>query len=54
VSVPLAWDELDATDIRGKFSVLNVPQRLARLKADPWKDYWTTRQSIKDKLKILS
>ena len=54
VSVPLSWDELGATDIRTKFDVRSVPKRLGRLKADPWKDYWTTRQSIKDKLKLFS
>ena len=54
VSVPLSWDELGSQDVRGRFTVLNVEKRLARLKADPWKDYWTTRQSIKDKLKLFS
>jgi bifunctional non-homologous end joining protein LigD len=47
VSVPLAWDELDPKeDLRPRFNVANVPQRLARLKKDPWADYWTTRQAI--------
>jgi hypothetical protein len=23
-----------------------VPARLAKLKADPWKDYWTRRQTL--------
>jgi bifunctional non-homologous end joining protein LigD len=45
VSMPLGWDELDATDIRGAFTVKNAPQRLAREK-DPWADYAKTRQSI--------
>jgi bifunctional non-homologous end joining protein LigD len=55
VSTPLAWDELDATDIRGRFTVRSVPQRLARLRADPWRDYADTRQSItKTMLRALS
>jgi bifunctional non-homologous end joining protein LigD len=55
VSVPLAWDELDARkDLRERFDVKSVQKRLRSLRADPWQDYWTTRQSIKDKLKILS
>jgi bifunctional non-homologous end joining protein LigD len=55
VSVPLAWDELDARkDLRKRFDVKSVQKRLRNLRADPWQDYWTTRQSIKDKLKILS
>jgi bifunctional non-homologous end joining protein LigD len=53
VSVPLAWDELDAkTDLRARFNVRNVVERL---KEDPWADYWTARQSITPKMvKALS
>jgi bifunctional non-homologous end joining protein LigD len=52
VSVPLAWDELDPKDdVRARFSVQNVPQRLAALKKDPWADYWKTRQSITAKIR---
>jgi bifunctional non-homologous end joining protein LigD len=46
VSTPLDWDELKKKDIRGKFTLLSVPKRLARLKEDPWKDYFATKQSI--------
>src|SRR5262249_29114488 len=39
VSVPLSWDEL-ATDVReDHFTIRNVPQRLARLRRDPWEGY---------------
>ncbi len=49
VSTPLAWGELtDDEDLRAKFTVLSVPQRLAALKKDPWVDYAKTRQSITD------
>jgi bifunctional non-homologous end joining protein LigD len=55
VSTPLAWDELDTTDLRATFTVRSVPQRLARLRADPWRDYADTRQSItKTMLRALS
>ena len=46
VSTPLAWDELDKTDIRGAFTVTNVPGRLRSLGGDPWADYAKTRQAI--------
>ena len=46
VSTPLAWDELDAKDVRGRHTVKTVPRRLARLRDDPWKGYFSTRQSI--------
>ena len=38
VSTPIAWEEL-SRDVRfAHFNVSNLPRRLARLKADPWKD----------------
>ena len=52
VSVPLAWDELDAKDdLRPRYDVTNVPARLARLRADPWADYVRVRQSITAKMR---
>jgi len=47
VSTPLAWDELsEKDDVRGRYTVQTVPQRLATLKEDPWAGYAATRQSI--------
>jgi bifunctional non-homologous end joining protein LigD len=51
VSTPLAWDELGATDVRGKFTVKTVPQRLKRQRKDPWSEYAKTRQSIAGKMR---
>ena len=46
VSVPLSWDEL-SNDMRSDhFTVGNLQARLERLRKDPWKDYFTTRQRI--------
>jgi DNA polymerase LigD, polymerase domain len=46
VSVPLAWTELKPALDPASFSIVTVPRRLHRLRADPWKAYWTTRQHI--------
>ncbi len=46
VSTPLDWDELRKEDLRGKFTLHSVPKRVARLREDPWKDYFATQQSI--------
>jgi bifunctional non-homologous end joining protein LigD len=47
VSTPVAWDELDAKDdLRGRFTVQTVPERLAQQKQDPWAGYARTRQAI--------
>jgi bifunctional non-homologous end joining protein LigD len=48
VSTPLDWDELGKADLRGKFTVLSVPKRLASLTLDPWAEYSSARQSITD------
>jgi bifunctional non-homologous end joining protein LigD len=44
VSMPLDWNELDETPDR--WTLLTVPRRLQRLRADPWKDYWHAAQLI--------
>jgi bifunctional non-homologous end joining protein LigD len=50
VAVPVAWDELDA--VRGDwFNVRNTKERLASLRADPWSDFFDTRQAITAKAK---
>jgi bifunctional non-homologous end joining protein LigD len=44
VSMPLDWDELD--EPLHDWTLLTVPQRLARLHADPWRHYWRGAQDI--------
>ena len=46
VSVPISWEEL-SHEVRGDcFTIRNVPQRLARLRHDPWHDYESSRRRI--------
>jgi bifunctional non-homologous end joining protein LigD len=52
VSTPVAWDELvEDDDIRGRFTVLTVPQRLMTLKNDPWAGYGKTQQSVTEAMR---
>jgi bifunctional non-homologous end joining protein LigD len=46
VSTPLAWDELDGRDVRRRHTVKTLPQRLRRLRADPWENYFRERPAI--------
>jgi bifunctional non-homologous end joining protein LigD len=46
VSTPLRWEELKPTFTPDKFTVLTIEKRLAKLKKDPWEDYWTCRQRL--------
>jgi bifunctional non-homologous end joining protein LigD len=42
----MAWSELTAARPPDRFTINTVPSRLARLRADPWKGYAKTRQTI--------
>ena len=44
VSMPLSWNDLDEPPDR--WTLVTVPSRLERLRADPWKDYWSGAQTI--------
>jgi bifunctional non-homologous end joining protein LigD len=46
VSCPIEWSELKSLTTPQKFTVTNMPQRLKRLKKDPWQDIAKVRQSI--------
>jgi bifunctional non-homologous end joining protein LigD len=46
VSTPIHWEELDR-DVRFDFfNVKNVPERLAKLKADPWKELEASSRTV--------
>jgi bifunctional non-homologous end joining protein LigD len=46
VATPIAWDEIDR-DLRfDYFNLRSVPERLARLKADPWAQFFSMKQSV--------
>jgi bifunctional non-homologous end joining protein LigD len=45
-SVPIGWDELDATTAGDQWNVGNLHERLDELSADPWADYSKTKQRI--------
>jgi bifunctional non-homologous end joining protein LigD len=47
VATPIHWDELTAKLKPENFTVLTVPKRLAKLKADPWEGYFKISQSLK-------
>ena len=49
MSVPIGWDELTPRLRPDQFTLRNVRRRLARLKTDPWRDYWTVRQRLSAK-----
>jgi bifunctional non-homologous end joining protein LigD len=50
VATPIAWDELTAKTRPDMYNIKNLPNRLDKLKKDPWADFFTTRQSITAKI----
>jgi bifunctional non-homologous end joining protein LigD len=46
ISMPLSWTMLTSRVTPDAFTVKTVRARLARLRRDPWADYWTCRQRL--------
>ncbi|HSE11819.1 MAG TPA: non-homologous end-joining DNA ligase [Rudaea sp.] len=46
VAVPLRWSELASLPGGDAFTIRNVPQRLERLRADPWAGFASLRQRL--------
>ncbi len=46
VSTPIRWEELDENLHSDHFNLGNIQQRLERLRADPWADYFRLKQRI--------
>lgn len=46
VSVPIRHDELEGLQASAQWTLRTLPERLAKLKGDPWADYTGTRQSV--------
>jgi bifunctional non-homologous end joining protein LigD len=46
VSMPLRWDDLTPRLRPDRLTVVTVPRRLARVRADPWAGYWQLDQRL--------
>ncbi len=46
VATPLAWEEVTPKLDLGAFTVRTVPERLAKLRADPWADFEGSRRTL--------
>lgn len=47
VATPLCWDELSDNFADTFYTIRTLPQRLVKLKSDPWKEFWTIRQFLR-------
>jgi bifunctional non-homologous end joining protein LigD len=48
VATPVAWEEVDRKLDPAKFTLRTVPQRLARVRDDPWQGMEALRQRLPD------
>ena len=48
VSVPVAWEELKTLKSANQYTVLNLSQRLSRLRSDPWTGIGKLKQKLPD------
>ena len=48
VATPVSWDDVDRKLDPTKFTLRSVPERIARLRADPWEGVATLRQHLPD------
>jgi len=48
VATPLSWDEVNRKLDPAKFNLRTVPDRLARQRVDPWRDFRSVRQRLPD------
>jgi len=51
VATPLSWDEVESGIKPDRFTVSTVPDRMKRLKSDPWADIYQLAQSISAKVR---
>jgi bifunctional non-homologous end joining protein LigD len=50
VAVPIAWSELTKLEAANQYTVLNIAQRLSRLRKDPWADMGKLKQPLPTKV----
>lgn len=50
ISTPISWDELSDGVHSNEFTIINMEERLSRLKHDPWKDFLVVNQRISLKM----
>ena len=51
VSTPIRWEELGPQMTPDRFTLFNLPQRLAKLRRDPWAEIGRIKQSLPKKAK---
>jgi bifunctional non-homologous end joining protein LigD len=51
--MPVSWEQLPTLSGAAHWTVATARDYLSLRKSDPWSDYWNTRQTITQGLKLL-
>ena len=53
VSMPVSWDQLMGLKGGAQWTIATAREYLSFEQSDPWRDYWTTRQTLVEGMKTL-
>jgi bifunctional non-homologous end joining protein LigD len=53
VSMPVSWEQLADLKSGSHWTIATARDHVSFLRDDPWKDYWTTRQTLREAMKVL-
>lgn len=53
VSMPVGWEELNGLQSSAQWNITNAREYLSFQHADPWADYWASKQTLTKALKVL-
>lgn len=53
VSMPISWDDLQQLKSGSQWSIATAREHLSFQTADPWADYWKTKQALTQPMKVL-
>lgn len=53
VSMPVAWEQLQELKSGAHWNIATAPGYLAQRAVDPWADYWKSKQTLTNALKLL-
>jgi bifunctional non-homologous end joining protein LigD len=46
IATPISWEELSVKLKSDHFTLRNLPDRLGKIKSDPWKDFFKLKQTL--------
>jgi bifunctional non-homologous end joining protein LigD len=53
VSMPVSWADLPKVQGADHWDITNAVAHRAKLRVDPWADYWTSKQSLRAAIDAL-